>query len=87
MVQQPLKNKSISNEAAAYCLRGIIQYLNGDTKKFMDYVDKADKLNAKENYSVVRCKYLVKGTKVDANINLLTGEIKDLEGNILRQGI
>lgn len=86
MVQQALKGK-ISEEALAYCMRGIIQYLNGDTEKFVDYVDKADKLNTKENCSTIKCKYSIKGTKVDANIDLLTGEIKDLEGNILRQGI
>lgn len=80
---------TISKECASYCLRGIVQYLNGDTNKFNALVDKAIQINQKEKEvaSWTNCTFKVNGKKVKAKINMLTHEIKDLNGNTLKEGI
>lgn len=80
-----------TEEAIQYCMRGIVQYLNGDTKKFNEYVNKAIELNdniqIRNTEEVYRCFYYLSGKKIKATINMQTGEVRDLQGNILREGV
>ena len=45
MVNNSLENKGVTKEAAEYCFRSIIQLMNGNTKKFEEYVSKAIEIN------------------------------------------
>ena len=89
MVNNSLENKGVTKEAAEYCFRSIIQLMNGNTKKFEEYVSKAIEINNKieDKINWTNCSYKVNGKKVKAKINMKTQEIRDLEGNILREGV
>lgn len=89
MVNNSLENKGVTKEAAQYCLRSIIQLMNGNTKKFEEYVSKAIEINneIEEKVNWTNCSYKVNGKRVKAKINMKTQEIRDLEGNILREGV
>ena len=86
MVNESLLNKGVTKEAAQYCFRSIIQLMNGNTKKFEEYAGKALEINKevgdKQNWT--SCFYKQNGKKVKAKLNMLTGEIVDLEGNVLK---
>ena len=41
MVNESLLNKGVTKECASYCMRSIVQLLNGNTKKFEEYAGKA----------------------------------------------
>ena len=86
MVNNSLENKGVTKEAAQYCFRSIIQLMNGNTKKFEEYAGKALEINKevedKQNWT--SCSYKQNGKKVKAKLNMLTGEIVDLEGNVLK---
>ena len=83
------QNKGVHKEAAQYCFRSIIQLMNGNTKKFEEYVSKAIEINneIEEKVNWTNCSYKVNGKRVKAKINMKTQEIRDLEGNILREGV
>ena len=89
MVNNSLENKGVTKEVAEYCFRSIIQLMNGNTKKFDEYVSKAIEINNKieDKINWTNCSYKVNGKKVKAKINMKTQEIRDLEGNILRSGV
>ena len=89
MVNNSLENKGVTKEAAQYCFRSIIQLMNGNTKKFEEYVSKAIEINneIEEKVNRTNCSYKVNGKRVKAKINMKTQEIRDLEGNILREGV
>lgn len=63
--------------------------MNGNTKKFEEYVSKAIEINneIEEKVNWTNCSYKVNGKRVKAKINMKTQEIRDLEGNILREGV
>ena len=86
MVNESLLNKGVTKECASYCMRSIVQLLNGNTKKFEEYAGKALEINkeveVKQNWT--SCSYKQNGKKVKAKLNMLTGEIVDLDGNILK---
>lgn len=89
MVNESLLNKGVTKECASYCMRSIIQLMNGNTKKFEEYVSKAIEINneIEEKVNWTNCSYKVNGKRVKAKINMKTQEIRDLEGNILREGV
>lgn len=87
MSTNKLGGQAVTKEAAEYCFRSIIQLMNGDTNKFKKYQDKAINLNNKLSTNVVDCKYIRKGKKIKAKLDMLTGEIRDLQGNIMREGV
>ncbi|SCK03372.1 Uncharacterised protein [uncultured Clostridium sp.] len=41
MVNKTLENQGVTKECAEYCARSIIQFMNGNTKKFEEYAAKA----------------------------------------------
>lgn len=89
MVNNSLENKGVTKEAAEYCFRSIIQLMNGNTKKFEEYAAKAIDINneIEEKVNWTNCTFKVNGKRVKAKINMKTQEIRDLEGNILREGV
>lgn len=88
MYNSSLKN-NITKECAAYCMRGIVQFLNGDISKFNEYVEKAkDIYDAKEEeVNWTNCVIKSNGKRVRAKVNMITQEVRDYEGNIIREGI
>lgn len=86
MNNESLLNKGVTKECASYCMRSIVQLLNGNTKKFEEYAGKAIEINKevgdKQNW--ISCSYKQNGKKVKAKLNMITGEIVDLDGNILK---
>lgn len=89
MVNNTLINQVVTKECAKYCMRSIIQYLNGDTEKFESYANKALEINkdAIEKINWLDCKFKVNGKMVKSKVNMTTGEVRDLKGNILREGV
>ena len=89
MVNKTLINQGVTKECAKYCMQSIIQYLNGDTEKFEEYANKALKINEeiKEKANWLNCRLKVNGVMVKVKINMATKEIRDLEENILREGV
>ena len=89
MVNNLLENKGVTKEAAEYCFRSIIQLMNGNIKKFEEYVSKAIEINneIEEKINWTSCNFKVNGKKIKAKINMKTQEIRDLEGNVLRSGV
>lgn len=75
MVNKTLINQGVTKECAKYCMQSIIQYLNGDTNKFEEYANKALKINEDLNNKSIKAK-----------INMITKEIRDIKGNLLREG-
>ena len=45
MNNESLLNKGVTKECASYCMRSIVQLLNGNTKKFEEYAGKALEIN------------------------------------------
>ena len=88
MVNNLLENKGVTKEAASYCFRSIISLLDGNNKKFEEYVSKAIEINneIEEKVNWTSCNFKVNGKKIKAKINMKTQEIRDLEGNVLRSG-
>jgi argininosuccinate synthase len=76
----------LSREAALFCKRGIIQYLNGNSAEFEKLVDKAMEINKVEP-KWTNCKFWHQGEKKAAKIDFTTGIIVDMHGNILRRGV
>ena len=89
MVNNSLKNKGVTKEAAEYCFRSIINLLDGNTKKFVEYANKAIEINNAEEEKInwLNCNFMLDRKKIQAKINMKTQEIRDLEGNVLRSGI
>ena len=89
MVNNTLENKGVTKECAKYCMQSIVRLLNGDTKKFEEYATKALEINREieEKVSWTSYSFKVNGKKVEAKINMKTQEIRDLEGNLLREGV
>lgn len=89
MLANPVKNKIMTDECLTYCTRGIIQLLNGNKEEFNMYVDKAIEINKQDESknNIVNCKYKLDGKKIKSRMNMITGEIVDLEGNILKEGV
>ena len=52
---------SVTDEALKYCIRGIVQYLNGNVDKFRYFVDKAMTIHKATlctcGNATIRCKY------------------------------
>lgn len=46
----------MTKEVLQYCLRGIVQHLNGDIDRFNDYVEKATRIYENEKF-IEKCKY------------------------------
>lgn len=88
MVNNTLENQGVTKECAEYCARSIIQLMNGNTKKFEEYAAKAIEINKEigDKLSWTSCYFKKDGKRMKAKLNMLTQEIRDLEGNILREG-
>lgn len=80
---------TITKECAQYRMQSIVQLLNGNTKKFEEYANKAQAINREidEKNNWTNCTFKVNGKRVQAKINMKTQEIRDLDGNILRRGV
>lgn len=89
MVNKTLENQGVTKECAEYCARSIIQFMNGNTKKFEEYAAKAMVINKEieDKASWTSCYYKMNGKRIKAKLNMLTQEIRDLEGNILKEGV
>ena len=88
MANKTLINQGVTKECAKYCMQSIIQYLNGDTKKFEEYANKALNINEDlDNKSIwLDCKFKINKKLIKAKINMTTKEIRDIKGNLLREG-
>lgn len=75
---------AVSKECAQYCKRGIVRYLNGDTKEFNRLVNMAIEFN-KQEPKLVECRYKVNGKWVDAKIDWGSGVIYGIDGQVLRR--
>lgn len=89
MVNNTLEKQGVTKECASYCMRSIVQLLNGNNKKFEEYAVKAIEINkeVEEKNNWTNCTFKVNGKRVKAKINMKTQEIRDLEGNVLRSGV
>ena len=84
-----LLNQGVTKECVEYCMKSIVRLLNGDTKKLEEYAAKALEINNKgiEESNWTSCRYKVNGITKEAKVNMLTQEIRDLKGNVLRVGV
>lgn len=84
-----LVNQGVTKECVEYCMKSIVRLLNGDTKKFEEYAAKALEIYNKdiEESNWTSCRYKVNGITKEAKVNMLTQEIRDLKGNVLRVGV
>lgn len=76
---------AVSRESAQYCLRGIVNYLIGNTKEFEKLVNTAIEFNRTESVKV-KCLYKQNGIKIKAFVDFSTGTVIDEQGNVLRRG-
>lgn len=78
----------MSPQVKRYCCQAVINYLDGDTNKFQEYVNKAMLLNKNmpcgHELDKNECRYGHKGHFVNAIICLKCGQIV-VNGKVIRQ--